>query len=97
MLAVLLSAALSMAIPQDQQEDFAWVDTRYEWCVHEDTWCKYISTAVYYNAIIMLTNEGIKGTPDGLCYYDELCIRVERTLELWCKRELIRMTIQADE
>lgn len=90
---IFLSAILSLSIPEEPQAYFLYIDQQYEWIVHENTWCKYISNAVYYYSIIELANNGIYGDIESLRYYELLCIIVEQTLEKWCAKKIIKRKV----
>ena len=93
MIIIFLSAILSLSIPEEPQADFFYIDQQYEWIVHENTWCKYISNAVYYFSIIELANKGIYGDIENLRYYELLRIMAEQTLEKWCEKKIIKRKV----
>ena len=89
MTAILLSLALSWQLSQTPNEELAYIDSQYEWTVHEDNWCTYISTAVFYYCIIELSNEGISGSTDSILYLDMIRNKAPQVLEAWVKKGII--------
>ena len=89
MTAILFSLALSFQLSQTPNEELSYIDSQYEWIVHEDNWCTYISTAVFYFCIIELSNEGISGSTDSILFLDMIKNKAPQVLEAWIKKGLI--------